>query len=135
MEYSTVRKAFRLVASEFEDVPDNMLKNWISLTEPFVSRKRLGNLWAQALALLTAHRMKLAGVGAKADPLADVADIGIGGLTRVSSFSEGSTSVSFNNSVTQFTNLNAEYSLTPYGIQYLSLLRITIASITSAGEA
>jgi hypothetical protein len=126
---------FRLIAPEFKDIPDETVMAWITLTEPFVSKRRFRKLYHQALALLTAHRMKLAGVSVVSgdDPLADVGNIGIAGLMRVGSFSEGETSIGFNTNYTQFADINAELSLTPYGIQYLTILRL-IMSIVSAGE-
>lgn len=135
MDVTTI-KAFRLVASEFSSTNDKTVAQWIKLTEPLVSRKRFGKLWEQALALLTAHRMKLAGVGVKPgeDPLEDIGNIGVGGLMRVGNYSEGETSIGFNTNLTQYADLNAELALTQYGVQYLSLLRMRIMSITSAGE-
>ena len=137
MDVTEVLKVFRLVAAEYKEVSDETVTQWIELTAPYVSKRRFRKLWAQALAFLTAHRMKLASVGTVpgSDPLADIANIGIGGLTRVGNYSEGEVSIGFNTGVTQFTELNAELALTPYGIQYLSLSRMMIMSITSAGEA
>ena len=132
-----ILKVFRLVASEFADVADDEVEQWIELTEPFVSRKKLGRLWNQALALLTAHRMKIASVGVIAgeDPLEDIGSISVGGLMRVSSYSEGNVSIGLNSNLTQYAANNAELSLTQYGMQYLSILRMRIMSITSAGES
>jgi hypothetical protein len=53
---------------------------------------------------------------------------------HVGNYSEGEVSIGFNTNLTQYAGLNAELSLTPYGVQYLSLLRMRIMSITSAGE-
>lgn len=128
---------FRMVAPEFKPITVAKVNEWLALTEPFVSKKRFGKIWGQALALLTAHRMKMAGVGSKPgdDPLEDIANIGVGGLMRISNYSEGETSIGFSSNLTQYANLNAELSLTQYGVQYLSLSRMRIMSITSAGEA
>ena len=128
--------AFRRVAPEFGGESDDTVSEWIGLTAPFVSKKKFGRLFGQALALLTAHRMKVAGVGSLPgeDPLKDVEAIGVGGLMRVGSYSEGETSIGFNSNLTQYANLNAELSLTKYGVQYLSIMRMRITSITSAGE-
>ena len=137
MDNEAVLKVFRMVAVEFKGVSNEEVGEWIELTAPLVSKRRFRKLWAQALALLTAHRMKVSAVGSEpgSDPLADVSNISIGGLTRVSNYSEGEVSIGFNSNVTQFADLNAELSLTPYGIQYLSLLRMVVISITSAGES
>ena len=133
----TTLEIFRLVAREYEEIKDAEVGQWIELCMPFVSRRKFGNLYAQALALLTAHRMKLAGVNISDgdDPLDELKDIGVSNLMRVGSYSEGQTSISFNTNQTQYAALNAELSLTPYGIQYLSLRRMRIMSITSAGES
>ena len=99
-----------------------------------VSKKRFGKLYDQALALLTAHRMKLSGAF---DAASEEGGSSIGSLAdtlRVASYTEGSTSISFNNGVSLAAN-DAELTLTGYGTQYLSLRRMVIMPITSAGEA
>lgn len=118
---------FRLVATEFDDLNDETVENWLELTAPMISRKRFGKLYEQALALLTAHRLKLSGYG-------DTTLGKVGDSLRVGSYSEGETSVSF--TVSQATNLlaDAELALTPYGLEYLSLRRLVIIPIRSAGE-
>lgn len=119
---------FRLVATEFSNLNDETIVNWLELTKPMVSKKRFGKLYEQALALLTAHRLKMAGYG-------DSSLGTIGDSLRVGSYSEGETSVSF--TVSQATNLtvDAELALTPYGLEYLSLRRLVIIPLRSAGEA
>ena len=123
----TTLQIFRLVANEFADVTDETVNQWIELTEPLISKKRFGKLYEQALALLTAHRLKLAGFG-------DTTLGTIGDSLRVGSYSEGETSVSF--TVSQSTNLlaDAELALTAYGLSYLTLRRLVIIPIRSAGE-
>lgn len=118
---------FRLVATEFDDLNDETVENWLELTAPMISKKRFGKLYEQALALLTAHRLKLSGYG-------DTTLGKVGDSLRVGSYSEGETSVSF--TVSQATNLlaDAELALTPYGLEYLSLRRLVIIPIRSAGE-
>lgn len=124
------------MATEFAGIADETVLDWIELTAPLISKRRFGNLWAQALALLTAHRMKMAnaGVAGADDPLADVGGISVGNLMRVGSYSEGEVSLSFNHNISQYTDANAELALTEYGIQYLSLRRMRIVPIVSAGE-
>ena len=136
MDYTPVLKIFRLVAMEFQGLPDDTVEEWIALCVPLVSRKRFNNLYHQALALLTAHRMKLANanIDPNEDPLNDVNEIGVGNIMRVASYSEGQTSVSFNNNISQYTDTDAELALTPYGVQFLSLRRMRVMPITSAGE-
>ncbi len=136
MDFTPVLKTFRIMASEFSTVSDDEVMSWIELTAPLISKRKFMNLWAQALALLTAHRMKVANAGAPggSDPLQDVGGIGVGNLMRVANYSEGEVSIGFNNNIQQYTETNAELALTPYGIQYLSLRRMRIMPITSAGE-
>lgn len=118
---------FRLVATEFDSLVDETIENWIELTAPLISEKRFGKLYNQALALLTAHRLKMAGYG-------DGTLGTVGDTLRVGSYSEGETSVSY--TVNQATNLlvDADLALTPYGLEYLSLRRLVVIPIRSAGE-
>ena len=136
MDFASVLRIFRIMATEFSALSDDVVMSWIELTDPLISQRRFGKLWAQALALLTAHRMKMAnaGVPAGTDPLQDVGGIGVGNLMRVANYSEGEVSLGFNHNIGQYTETNAELALTEYGIQYLSLRRMRIVPITSAGE-
>jgi hypothetical protein len=136
MDYIPVLRIFRIVAAEFSAITDDVVMSWIELTAPLISKRKFMNLWAQALALYTAHRMKMANAGAAdgSDPLQDISSIGIGNLMRVANYSEGEVSLGFNNNISQYTETNAELALTVYGIQYLSLRRMRIVPITSAGE-
>ena len=124
----TAIEIFRLIATEFKTVPDESLGKWLELTAPYISKRRFGRLYDQALALLTAHRMKMAGYG-------DSSYGTVGDTLRVGSFSEGETSIGF--TTNQATNLLAdgELALTPYGLEYLSLRCMVIIPIRSAGEA
>ena len=124
----TAIEIFRLIATEFKTVPDESLEKWLELTAPYISKRRFGRLYDQALALPTAHRMKMAGYG-------DSSYGTVGDTLRVGSFSEGETSIGF--TTNQATNLLAdgELALTPYGLEYLSLRRMVIIPIRSAGEA
>jgi len=122
---------FRIVAREFAELDDATVEGWIEFTEPMVSRKQFRKLWTQALALLTAHRMKLAGYGSEPDgedALSEISNLSIGSLMRITNVSEGDTSVGFNTSP-QFTDSESEYGLTMYGIQYLRLRRMCIVPI------
>lgn len=123
----TVIEIFRLVATEFKDLDDEKVMAWSELTAPLISKKVFGKLYDQALALLTAHRLKMAGYG-------DSTYGTVGDTLRIGSYSEGETSVSF--TVNQGTNLlvDAELALTPYGLEYLTLRRLVVIPIRSAGE-
>ena len=118
---------FRLVATEFSEVEDEEVKKWMELAKPFVSKKKFGNTYDHAIAYLTAHKLKMAGKGDNTMGKVDDA-------LRVSSFSEGDASIGF--SVSQGNNMavDAEYALTIYGLQYLSIRRQRLIPIISAGE-
>lgn len=120
-------KIFRLVATEFVDLNDDTVVAWLELTAPLISKRVFGKLYDQALALLTAHRLKMAGYG-------DTSLGTVGDTLRIGSYSEGETSIGF--TVNQGTNLqvDAELALTPYGLEYLTLRRLVVMSIRTAGE-
>ena len=118
---------FRMIAPEFKKLSKVIVEKWIELAKPFVSQKRFGKDYAFALALIAAHRLKMAGYGTN-----EFGDIGT--TLRVSSFSEGEASVSFNSGLATATDADAELKLTSYGIQFIQLRRIHIIPIVSAGE-
>ena len=101
-------RIFRLVATEFDALNDETVEAWLNLTAPLISKKVFGygnNQYGS-----------------------------VGDALRVGSYTEVETSVSFN--VNQGTNLmaDAELALTPYGLEYLTLRRLVVISIHSAGE-
>ena len=131
---------FRLVATEFADMPDDDvtdpetgkitaygIKSFISLYADQISEKRFGSSYQKALAYLTAHKLKMNGYGNGEN--GKIAD-----SLRVGSYSEGETSISY--TTNQQTNLqvDAEYALTVYGLEFLTLKRNAIIPIISAGE-
>lgn len=119
----TVLEIFRIIANEFADMSDDTVENWIELTSPMVSRKKFGKLYEQALALLTAHRLKMFGYG-------DTSLGTVGDSLRVGSYSEGEASVSFTANPSANIATDAELALTQYGLGYLSLRRLVIISIS-----
>ncbi len=129
-------KVFRIVAAEFSGVDDETVNTWLDLTAPLVSRKRFGKLYEQALALLTAHRMKMAAVGSDESAGGAFDDLGGAGVAfKVSSYTSGGESVSFNSAaLTSQLNADAEYTQTMYGVQFLSLRNMCAISIINAGE-
>ena len=131
---------FRMVATEFADMPDNDVadpetgvvtaygvNSFLSLYADQISEKRFGSTYQKALAYLTAHKLKMAGYG-------NTENGKIGDSLRVGSYSEGETSISY--TTNQQTNLqvDAEYALTPYGLEFLTLRRNAVVPIISAGE-
>lgn len=129
-------KIFRIVAAEFAQVDDETVNIWIGLTAPLVSRKRYGKLYEQALALLTAHRMKMAAVGSDESAGGAFDDLGGAGVAfKVGSYTSGGESVSFNSAaLTSQLSSDAEYTQTMYGVQYLTLRNSCAISIINAGE-
>ena len=120
-------KIIRTTMKEFADIPDEEVEVYISLVEPLVSKKRFGKLYSQAIAFVTAHKMKLNGLGKK------IGTGTIGDTIGLTSVSEGETSVSFSNNQIGNTASDAEYGLTVYGMQFLQLRRGCIVPIISRG--
>ena len=130
MKTSKPLDVFRVVAPGFDELPDKKVNAWIALTEPLVSKRMFGTLHTQALALLTAHRMKMSGLDCK-DPHIKEQLGKIGSLLRagVASFKEGQASISLNHGA------DSELGMTEYGQQFLMLRRKRIAPIVSAAES
>jgi hypothetical protein len=135
---ATPLSIFRIIAAEFKDVDDDTVNAWLELTEPLVSRRRFGKVYEQALALLTAHRMKTANVGSADSGSAgfDLGNIGgVGASFKIASYTSGGESISFNNSaLSAKANPDAEYEQTAYGVQYVTLRDLYVVPIISAGE-
>ena len=117
----------RKTMSEFKEVDDDTVRVFISLAEPLISKKRFGKLYQQALAYMTAHKMKMSDLG-KSDGMVSIRD-----TIGLSSVSEGETSVSFSNNQAGNTATDSEFGLTVYGMQYLQLRKHCIVTIVSAG--
>ncbi len=119
----------RTIMKEFCEVPDEEVEFYLSLAEPLISKRRFGKLYPQTLAYLSAHKMKLAGLGESVGSTSGT----IGSTIGLSSVSEGGTSVSFSNNQIGNTTVDAEYGLTVYGLQFLQIRRNCIIPIISAG--
>jgi len=117
----------RKTMSEFKEVDDDTVRVFISLAEPLISKKRFGKLYQQALAYMTAHKMKMSDLG-KNNGIGTIGD-----TIGLSSVSEGETSVSFSNNQAGNTATDAEFGLTVYGMQYIQLRKRCIVPIVSAG--
>jgi len=134
-------RIFRIVAAEFAEIPDEDevdsetgkttygLTSYMDIFKDQISEKRFGSTYPKALAYLTAHKLKMMDCGADGDNIGSIAS-----SLRLASASEGETSVSF--STNQASNLqkDAEYALTIYGLEFLTLKRNAIIPIVSAGE-
>ena len=126
----TVIDTIRIVGSEFKNVGEDELSQWVELVSPMVSKKQFGKLYEQALAYLVCHKMKMTGKGE--NPLGELGTIGIG--FAVGSVSEGGSSISFGANQSSNIATDAELGLTAYGVQYLSLRRMVIIPIRCSGE-
>lgn len=133
-------EVFRLVATEFANIPDDNVvdpetgavitygvRSFIELYADQISEKRFGKSYPKALAYLTAHKLKMSGYG-------DVSNGKIGDSLRVGSYSEGETSISYTTNQQTNMQIDAEYALTSYGLEFLTLRRNVIVPIVSAGE-
>lgn len=119
-------KTFRTLAPEFRDVDDISVQDFLNLTLPLVSKTAFGVLYEQAVIYLTAHRMKMAGLG-ESGAFGKMTD-----RAGVTSFSEGATSVSFG-SIGAANAAEQSLNLTSYGQEYLRL-QATIIPITVRGD-
>lgn len=124
----TTLEAFRLVANEFKEVPEEDIEGFIELSKPLISEKKFGNTYPMALALLAAHKLKMAGYG-------DISTGRVDDALRVSSYSEGEVSISYSVSQSGNISVDSEYTLTTYGLQFLGIRRSKVIPIISAGEA
>ena len=128
MEDSKALEILRTIAPEFKAVSEKFL----DLCAPLVSKSRFGKLYDQALALLAAHRMKLAGYGISVIG-GSSSEGGAAAGFQLASVAEASVNVSFNTANIN-TGTDSWYALTPYGLEFLNLRRLLIMPITSAGE-
>ncbi len=131
---------FRLVATEFSDLPDDDevdpdtgkvvrygINSFINLYSDQISEKRFGGTYQKALAYLTAHKLKMSGYGSTENGTMSDA-------LRVSSYSEGETSITYSTNQQSNLQVDAEYALTVYGLEFLTLRRNAVIPIISAGE-
>lgn len=136
MKIDKIRKVIsviRAVAPEFKDKTEDELRVWVELAEPYISEDRFGGLYTQAMAYLTAHKMTL---NAPASRREGEINVSLKDSMNIASFSEGSTSVSFNNSAVGSggaSGADAEYLLTAYGLQFLAIRKQCIVPITISG--
>ena len=132
MEVIDILEVIRVIGTEFDSVPDSEIEKWIEILKPMVSKKRFGGLYKQAVAYLVCHKMKMAGNGTNplGDELGNMNAIGF----AVGSVSEGGSSISFGASQGSNLTKDAEFGLTAYGMQYLSIRRMVIVPIHVSGE-
>lgn len=120
-----VIKYVRVLAKEFDEVPVEEIEILYEMVEPLVDKEKFGKLYNQALALLICHKLKMAGQGESVmGGMGSIAN----GLT-VGSISDGGTSISFSGNAQGDGSAEAEYALTVYGMQYVSLRKLVIVPI------
>ena len=122
----------KLIGTEFSDVEDSVIDQWIEMVKPMVSMKQFGKLYPHAIAYLVCHKMKMAGYGTNplGEELGNISALGF----AVGSVSEGGSSISFGASQSSNLAPDAELALTSYGLQYLNLRRMVIVPIHVSGE-
>ena len=132
MKIDSVRKVItvlKVIAPEYQDMPEENLKIWIELAEPYVSENKFGSLYYQALAYLTAHKISLNTPAKQGKETTSVKS-----TMHVASYAEGSTNISFNNPAASGTaDADAEFLLTAYGLQFLSIREQCIVPIAITG--
>ena len=117
----------RMIAKEFDSVENSEVEKYIELEKPNISKKVFGSSYEKALALLAAHRMKMNGYGSS--EYGTIAD-----SIHMTSFSEGESSVTFSHSQANNSQVDGEYTLTTYGLQFLTLKRNMVIPIRVGGE-
>ena len=130
-EYDKLIEMIRTVGGgEFDEMTEDQLKFWIDFVKPMVSKKQFGNLYFQAIVLMIAHKLKMAGFGENS-----LGELGkIGNSFVASSVSDGGSSISFAGGGAGNLQGDAEYAMTVYGLQYLQLRRMCVIPIHVSGE-
>lgn len=139
MRIDGIRKVtaiLKVIAPEYKKMPEEDLRAWVELAEPYVSESRYGKLYYQALAYLTAHKMSLNAPVEEKEEESSIS-LSVKKTMNVASFSEGSTSVSFSSpasgAVSSGAVAEAEYQLTAYGLQFLAIQKQCIVPIVISG--
>lgn len=120
------REIIRKLFAEFDQVPDDVIDTWIMLERPSVSRKKFGDQYEYALALLCCHRMKMQGLGSASGVAGS--SLSLADVQGLSSVSEGETSISFASSGGNPSEGDLEK--TSYGQRFLSLKIQRVVPIT-----
>ncbi len=140
MKIESARKVIgiiRVISPEHKEMKEDDLRVWVELSEPYVSEEKFGKFYYQALAYLTAHKMSLNAPVKKTEGEGSSISTSVKDTMNVASFSEGSTSISFNNPSTSSGgsefSADAEYLLTAYGLQFLDICKRCIMPIAVSG--
>ena len=116
MDTAKILSTFRLVASEFIDVDDEIVNSMIELQGVRISQKAFGDKYDLSVAYLTAHAFKL-------DEMLKGGGASSGGLVSgaINSEKEGSISVGYTSPTLSRYNDGSMYSKTAYGLLFLEL--------------
>jgi len=105
-------RLFRIFATEFQAIKtDSEVCIWLDMTAPLVSERFFLAMYLQALALLTAHRMKMAAMAQ------DVAD----DIYPIKSLSGESASASYAINLPNLDTSEGSLKLTKYGQAFLEI--------------
>ena len=116
MDTAKILSTFRLVASEFIDVDDEIVNSMIELQGVRISQKAFVDKYDLALAYLTAHAFKL-------DEMLKGGGASSGGLVSgaITSEKEGSISIGYAPPTLSRYNDGSLYAKTAYGLLFLEL--------------
>lgn len=117
---------FRMIAGEFISLDDAEVTKWIDLAKPYVSSKRFGLFYPNAVALYAAHLMKL---NIPSDDTVSPSH-----AVLIKSYKEGETAVEFNNSQRDNPGTDGDLVLTVYGVQFKSLRDSLAIGIMNSGQ-
>lgn len=115
----------REVGAEFSEIPDASIFRRLELAGPFIGKNCFGSLYDQAIAYFVCHKMKLDGLG-------DNSNGTVSQTMNVTSYSEGGTSIGYSVNQTNHMQPDAEYTLTSYGLQFLTIKRSCVIPIIIA---
>lgn len=141
MKIEGVRKAIailKVIAPEFKGMPEEDLRVWVELAEPYISESVYGKFYYQALAYIAAHKMSL-NVPAEQKEEDSSLPLSVKNTMNVASFSEGSTSISFSSPAASAAgggssaSAEAEYLMTAYGLQFLAIQKQCIVPVMVSG--
>lgn len=133
-----VTAILKVIAPEYKEMPEEDLRVWVELAEPYISEGVYGKLYYQALAYLAAHKMALNAPVEEREEESSI-PLSVKKTMNVASFSEGSTSVSFASPAASASgggssgSAEAEYRLTAYGLQFLAIQKQCIVPAMISG--
>jgi len=110
---------FRILATEFHEKADDEVCIWVEMTEPMVDSAFFGKMYLQALALLTAHRMKMAQLSQ------DMAD----GIQPIQSIAEDGGSVTYALNQSDIDSKEGSLKSTKYGQSFLEIRKTRIVGM------